>query len=212
MNLSELPQIMIDSYFSYQNKNSQLKSTWNKNFEIINSSDYPYFRFLIKDDKFIYKIFYDNLKDFELQQYNIIETFNYAINQNFFENIALIDKLISFENKYIGYVYPICEKVEHLFSIQRTTGKMKYLNQQPEEFITLYSKLKTNILETKIGYTDLYPSNIVKKDNQMYIIDLDSITNLNKISIKKFQKRYGNLPEYYIKFINKILYKNCKND
>lgn len=208
MNLSELPQKMINYYLKYKQDTSNIISKWNKKYELVSVSDNPYLRYSIKDDKYVYKIFCDNQMEEQFKKYNIIQTFNNAIERDFYKDISLIHNLIEYNNQYIGYVYPICNEVYNKFKMKRTVNRMTTLFDQPEPFKILYKKLCKKIKSTKIAYTDLFPTNIVMKDNQYYLIDLDSLIKLEDTTVKEFHKRYGgSLPEFYIKFINHILYK-----
>ena len=207
MQLSQLPQSMINAFLTYQNKPLNIKSTWDKEYKLIQTSNVPYFRYLIKDDKFFYKLFWDNTSHPKIRKYRIIETFNHAVTRGFFNNIAIVENYIKMGDTIIGYVYPICEEVEDLFKVKRTVNRMAELFYQPNEFKKLYQKIKENVKKTNIAYTDLYPTNIVKSGENYYIIDLDSLTNLDKISVNIFNQRYGTLPLFYTKFINHILYK-----
>jgi hypothetical protein len=207
MQLSQLPQSMIDAFFKYQNKPVNFVSEWNKKYELVQTSNVPYFRYIIKDDDFYYKIFWDNTSHPKIRKYRIIETFNHAVNRGFFDNIALVDRYIKLGNTIIGYVYPQCEKVTDKFKMKRTVNRMDELFFQPDEFKTLYRQIRNNIENTGIAYTDLYPTNIVQYDNKYYIIDLDSLVNLDKISVNTINERYGSLPLFYSKYLCHILYK-----
>lgn len=203
MDLSQLPQNMIDTFLNYKNDISKINSTWIGDFSIISVSKNPYFRYSIKNNKYVYKIFYET----ELN-YNIIQTFTRAKDRGFFDDITIIDKFIKYNNEIIGYVYPLCEIVSSKFKMKRTINKMTNLFDQPEKFKILYRKLCDKIKETKIAYTDLYPSNIVKYQDNYYLIDLDSLIDLRDTSVKEFHNKYGgSTPDFYSKFINKILYK-----
>ena len=209
MELEDLPQPMIDSFLNYQKKSLDVESKWNteNKYEDVQMAVAPYFRYLIKDEKYVYKIFYDNMVHPKIRKYRIIETFNIAVNKGFFEDIAIIEKFISYRNQFIGYVIPICETVENNFRMKRTLSQMSDLIYQPEEFQKLYSKLKENVIKTNIAYTDLMPNNIIQFENKYYLIDLDSLVNLEKINVNTFHSRYGTLPYFYNKFIYGLLYR-----
>ena len=195
MNLSELPQTIIDRFFECQGKSHNIKSSWAKKFKLIQSSSSPYFRIIIKDDNYVYKIFYDE---------NILETFNTAVEKNFFNDIALIENFIEYDNQKIGYVTRIFDMVGG-FKMYKTINRISKLKYQPKEFIELYHLICRNVIQTRIAYVDIYPTNIVKYQNKFYIIDLDSLINLDKTNETIINNGYGTLPTYYIKFIKSLI-------
>ena len=158
--------------------------------------------FVIKDDKYFYKIFAEK----ENCSYKIINNFNKAVKCNFFNDITLVKKYIKYNGKYIGYVYPICDMNNGL-KIKRTNKRIDILFKQPDEFKVLYRKLCNKVYDTGIAYTDLYYTNIVKYDNILYLIDLESVVYLKDIMPEVFDKKYTTLPVYYMKFVKRLLYK-----
>lgn len=207
MNLSHLPQKVIDYYLKYRNQNKQIKSTWNGGeFKITSIREKPYYRilFMDHDKKFIYKIFHDNLTESKFKQYNIVNTFNLAVQKDFFKDIALVQDYIKYEGKCIGYIYPICNKVSGL-RLRDTSSRLADLKYQPQEFENLYKKLCRNVSRSKIGFTDLFHTNIVEKNKRMYLIDLDSLLDLKKANTKVICQRYDTLPLYYKNFLIKII-------
>ena len=204
MDLSELPQKIINKYFQTKNITSFLKSKWNKDYKIMSTRFEPYFRILFQDNEFVYKIFHDNIEHQKFSKYKIIDTFNLAIKKDFFKDITIVEKYISFKGKYIGYVYPICNLTNKL-KIHKTTNTIRPLKFQPDIFINLYKKIQHNTIKTMIGFTDLYPNNIIEFQGQMYIIDLDSVADLHIITRKILDERYNTLPDYYRMFLIKVI-------
>lgn len=206
MDLSHLPQKVINRYLQERKINKEIQSTWNGDFHIINIRDNPYFRILFTDhdNKFVYKIFHDNTTNPKFRRYNIIDTFNLAVKNNFFQDIALVQDYIKFEGKYIGYIYPICNKVNNL-RLRDTVSRLADLKYQPIKFEELYKKILKNVSRTKIAFTDLFHTNIVEKNGKYYIIDLDSVVNLKSVDIKTIYQRYDTLPSYYKVFLTKII-------
>lgn len=191
MNIYQLPQIIIDKYF-LQIKKSPPISNWEGEFKILSVRTNPYWRALFKDDKYVYKIFFDD---------KIVNLFNLAIEKNFFKDITIVEKYIKYGDKYIGYVYPICHKITTLHLSQEIIFN---LDKQPDKFKDLYAKLTHNTKSTKIFYTDLYYTNIVEYDNKYYLIDMDSLSYLNNNTLTTIDKKYSTLPTFYINFIKKL--------
>ena len=195
MNLSELPQSIIDRFFEFQHLPHDIKSRWTKKYYLIQSSNIPYFRIIFKDDKYIYKIFYDK---------TIINAFNTAIERNFFNNIAIIKNFITYNNQKIGYVTQVFDMAQGI-KMKRTVKMISKLEDQSPEFINLYDRICQNIVKTNIAYMDIYPTNIVKYQKKFYIIDLDSVIDLNKTKMSTIDNGYGSLPPYYIEFIKRYI-------
>lgn len=215
ININQLPQIVIDKYLSYTKRDEKIKSIWDKSFEIISIRTNPYWKILFKDDENYYKIFYDTISEpkfkkvfqrdkktrkikinnipIKTENFKILEVFNLAIKENFFNDITIVKNFIKDGDTYVGYVYPKCEKTD--------------INMDSKEFKGLYEKLCKNVKTTKIIYTDLYYSNIVKYNNKLYLIDLDSLLKLEKNNLNKFCKRYDTLPFYYKNFIIQLFYR-----
>lgn len=215
MNINQLPQLVINKYLTFTKQNKIIISEYNNNFKIISIKTKPYWKLLFKDDKNYYKIFYEDMDDREfkkifkmdkttkklkvkyvpivVEKYNILDTFRLAIENKFFDNIAIVKNFIKDDDKYIGYVYPICKNVEEK-------------NYVGDKFNQLYNNLCKNINRTNIIYTDLYYENMVEFDNKFYLIDLDSLANLKKINFKDMYKRYSNLSFSYKDFIIKQFY------
>lgn len=195
MYIYQLPQIIIDKYFKQINQIPP-KSTWNKeNIDILSNRTNPYWRIIFKDQSLIYKIF-DNDE--------IITLFNLAIKRNFFDNITKVKSYIQHNDKYIGYVYPICKEVTDLHLSQDILFN---LSKQPHKFKQLYQNLIQNIKLSKIFYTDLYYTNIVEYDNEYYLIDIDSLSYLNNNTLTTIDKKYTTLPIFYKNFIKKQMNK-----
>ena len=132
---------------------------------------------------------------------------NYLILQQkriFFDGIAKIENYIKYNGKYVGYVYPICDKVENLHLSQEIIFN---LEKQANEFKDLYKKLEKNTKCAKIFYTDLYYTNIVKYEDQYYLIDIDSLSYLNNNTLTTIDKKYTTLPIFYKNFIKKQMNK-----
>lgn len=196
MDISELPQTVIDKYFLQIKTNSNnIQSKWTTSFQIISIRNNPYWRLLFKDSDYIYKIFDNDI---------IIKLFNIAIEKNFFDGIAKIENYIKYNGKYVGYVYPICDKVENLHLSQEIIFN---LEKQANEFKDLYKKLEKNTKSAKIFYTDLYYTNIVKYEDQYYLIDIDSLSYLNNNTLTTIDKKYTTLPIFYKNFIKKQMNK-----
>ena len=192
MNIYQLPQIVIDKYFQQIKNLPEKPSNWNKKFEILSIRTNPYWRILFKDEEYVYKIFNDD---------KIITLFNLAIEKDFFKNITKVEKYIKYNDKYIGYMYPICEKVNDLHLSQDLIFN---LEKQPLKFKDLYYQLEKNSESAKIFYTDLYYTNIVQSDDKYYLIDIDSLAYLNNNTLTTIDKKYSTLPTFYVNFIKKL--------
>lgn len=189
MDISELPQIIIDKYFLQIKKDSNIQSTSTTPFHIMSIRKNPYWRLLFKDSYYIYKIFDND---------DIIPLFNIAIENHFFSDITLIQNYIKYNDKYIGYVYPICDKVNNLHLSQNIIYNF---DKQPDKFKDLYKKLEINVKTCNIFYTDLYYTNIMQYRDKYYLIDIDSLAYLNNTTI---DTKYSTLPVFYINFLKKL--------
>ena len=210
MDITELPQKIIDKYLTYKKRTDiKLISKWgDKEYKILSVRDNPYWRILfvteIEKKKYIYKIFYDNVNNEKLKKYNIVDTFTLAVKNNYFKKTSLVKNYIKDGNRYIGYVYPMCNRVNSLRR-RDTSNRLADLKYQPRAFENLYKILCAETARTKIAFTDLYYTNIVEKDKKMYLIDLDSLINLRNSTPKMIYDRYDTLPYYYKGYIIQII-------
>lgn len=120
-----------------------------------------------------------------------------ALDAGFFKHIApLVGIIYDEKNRCRGYI-----TTGGILSMSNTTKSglkitnLQYIlptsQQTNEKYISFYKRLVKNTAKSRYAFIDLSPTNIIEIDDQFYLIDLESVEPLSRLS-KNFESR----PEY----------------
>lgn len=120
-----------------------------------------------------------------------------ALDAGFFENIApLVSVIYDEQNRCRGYI-----TTGGILSMSNTDAsglkitRLQYVlptkQQTNTNYITFYKNLVKNSAHSKYAFIDLSPTNIIEIENQFYLIDLESVEPLSKLT-----RKFENHPEY----------------
>lgn len=197
INLENLPQNIVDKYCKSKNMNSvntSHKSIDQKKILFETTKKYSHYRIIYENKCSILKLinFNDTCLDIFLSQVKYDIFFKKAIENNFYNTISLVNNFIydSINDEYIGYC----------------TVKMEEIKKYDEiKFKDLVNRLVNQYKETDLVFTDLtintkYKSNVMEYKDKYYIIDLESVCDMETY-IKYKDLRFKNNNKYYEKML-----------
>jgi hypothetical protein len=195
IHLTDLPQNIVNKYC----ESKKIKSVIT-NHESINTNKilfettkkYSHYRIIYENNNLIFKLinFNDTSLDVFLSQTKYDVFFKKAINNNFYNTIALINNFIydKINDEYIGYC----------------AFKLNDIKKYDErKFHDLVDRLVKQFKLTNLVFTDLtintnYKSNVMEYNDKYYIIDLESVCDMETY-IKYKDIRFKNNNKYYEK-------------
>lgn len=193
--LTDLPQNIVNKYCKSKKINmikSSQKSIKDNKIIFETVKNYSHYRIIYENNNQIYKLinFHDTCLDIFLSQTKYNKFFTQAIENNFYNTIALINNFIydKINGEYIGYS---AFKLNHI---------KKY---DQRKFHDLVDRLVNQFKLTNLVFTDLtintnYQSNVMEYKNKYYIIDLESVCDMETY-IKYKDIRFKNNNKYYEK-------------
>lgn len=195
INLKNLPQNIVNKYCKSKNIKTIItnKNSINNNKILYESKKkYSHYRIIYENNNLIYKLinFNDSCLNVFLLQTKYDYFFKKAIENNFYNNIALVKNFIydNINNEYIGY----------------STIKLNEIKKYDDlKFNDLVDRLvkqfeKTNLIFTDLTINTKYKSNVMEYNDKYYIIDLESVSDI-KTYIKYKDIRFKNNNKYYEK-------------
>ena len=195
--LTDLPQNIVNKYCKSK-KIKMIKSNQKsiKDDKIIFEAvkGYSHYRIIYENNNQIYKLinFHDTCLDIFLSQTKYNKFFTQAIENNFYNTIALINNFIydKINDEYIGYC----------------TFKLNDIKKYDQrKFHDLVDRLVKQFKLTNLVFTDLTintnKSNVMEYKDKYYIIDLESVCDMETyIKYKDIRFRTNN--KYYEKILN----------
>lgn len=193
LTLKDLPQNIINKYCRSKNVKSIISDKKSININKIifeTTKNYSHYRIIYENNGLIFKLinFNNSCLDIFLSQtkYNIF--FKKAIYNNFYSTIALINNFIydNVNEEYIGYC----------------AFKLNEIKKYDEKkFNDLVDRLVKQFKLTNLVFTDLtingkYKSNVMEYNDKYYIIDLESVCDIDTY-IKYKNVRFKNNNKYY---------------
>lgn len=195
--LTDLPQNIVNKYCKSKKINIIKSNHQSVNddkiiFETV--KNYSHYRIIYEDNEKIYKLinFYDTCLDIFLSQTKYNTFFTKAIENNFYSTVALVNNYIydKTNKQYIGYCAVKLNQIK---------------NFDQEKFNDLVYRLVNQFKLRNLVYTDLtintkYKSNVMEYNDKYYIIDLESICDME--TYKKYKNiRFKNNNKYYEKML-----------
>jgi len=193
--LTDLPSNIVNKYCKSKKINmikSNQKSIKDDKIIFETVKNYSHYRIIYENNNQIYKLinFHDTCLYIFLSQTKYNKFFTQAIENNFYNTIALINNFIydKINGEYIGY------------SALKLNDIKKY---DQRKFYDLVDRLVNQFKLTNLVFTDLtintnYQSNVMEYKDKYYIIDLESVCDMETY-IKYKDIRFKNNNKYYEK-------------
>lgn len=164
--------------------------------------------FLSKDSKFYYKIWNP--------QFVFVNNFINALIKDFFDDISpLIGIIVDYSGEFRGYITEAKKNINPLELFVSDHGhyfEIKEIQFQNNlKYIKLFNKLIEKSIITNFIYADLHLDNLVQDENQFYIIDLDSVLDIQDFQLNDLKNPLYTCPNDYFKIVSSLIMNFHKN-
>lgn len=129
------------------------------------------------------------------KDYSLAPDFLNAVEAGFFKETTILLALIFDENYCCGYIIPEGNSIYHLPIIlekySRNYSRFAPINTQTHiPFIDFYDRLLATSKETGYAFIDLTPTNIIEINNELLLIDLESVRKISSLGEDFFYSQH----------------------